>query len=797
MNSSPQIPAETLSLLEWKKIIRRVEDLCGTDAGKSACRGITFSCDPDLLRRTFAEISQMRQLIASEKPLEITYLPIIRDELEAAKAGGVLSAETLASILRGLKTSERIRRYFREKKGKYNLISYVAKHIPDLSDLVRFMDEKITEEGEVRETASPLLKQLKSRLEAARQRVVDTANAIMDHPKYRRHLQDRFVTVRGGRSVLPFKPSIRGISRGILHETSHTGQTLFFEPEELVHANNELAQIQSEYDEEIRKILARVSGEVGEKSEEIATAFETAGKIDLIQAKALFGEEIKGTEPNVNLEGKVEILKGRHPALVLSGKNVVPNDVKFGGEKRCLIITGPNAGGKTVLLKMVGLLCLMTMAGLPIPAAPDTRIPLFSKILIAMGDMQEIEKDLSTFSADILTLMRFYEECDKNTLVLLDEVITGTDPREGGALGKAYLKKLVDRGAVAVVTTHFEEVKYLPFEDRRFAVATMGFSEENLTPTYRMMEGIPGRSMGISVAEKLGFPREIIESAKKELGKAEAVVEELVRELNSLKEEQERLKKDLESEKELVRAEKKKLEEQLRKIREKREAILDEAKKKSLSIIARADSAVKEVMEELKRDRKVEVVRRASDVLRNLKKEVGTQEPPPELKKKISNTRPVKNPEELRQGIKVFVPSLGKDGIVESVDKGWVVVSFGVAKMRLEQSSVRLYGREKKERDKRKALDVPSGSGQPELRTEVNTVDVRGLIGEDAIERVDQFLDSATLMGLSTVYVIHGHGTGTLKKRIREYLKNSPYVSEYAPAPQHEGGDGVTIVKLK
>ena len=793
------IDDETLKNLEWDRVVSRLSSLCTTELGRKVPSRLQFHTSPPRVRDLLEEVRQMRLLIATDRAIDIRALPHVEEKVEKATAGGTLSGEAIVSVMQALSSSLCIRKYFQERKGKYPALSRKSRGIPDLLDFKKTLDEKIDEKGEVRDTASPSIGLLRKRAASARSRVFDTAKEIMASPRYRKHLQDNYVTVRNGRHVLPFKISSGGHLKGILHETSATKQTLFFEPEELVHAGNVLKTAEGELQEEVIRILRLVSMMIGEKGKDICKAASAAAQIDFIHAKALLADELKCGEPRVEAGGVITLIDCRHPLLLLGKKPAVPNSFKMGGEKRCMIVTGPNAGGKTVLIKTVGILTLMTMAGLSIPAHPDSLISPFKKIFLALGDLQSVEQDLSTFSADILKLKYFHDKASRDTLILLDEVITGTDPKEGSALGKAYLQALVSKGATLFVTTHFEEVKTLPMEDRRFIVASMGFSGKELSPTFRLSTGLPGRSMGIQIAEKIGFPRSVIDKARGYLGKREEKVQTLLEELARSKEEMERKGEIINRERSRLEREREQIREVGRKLKEQREDILQQARGKAASIAQRAEDEVEKVMKALRKERKVELVRKAKDVLRDIKVEAGKSPTSPDLQKKISETLPLSRGTELTSGQRIFVISLKRDGHVESVDmrKRKVKVSLGAVTSLIDLDDMRIYPETHPRERKKGALLSKNRKGELFLRMKENTLDVRGYEGEDALSEVDLFLDRAALKDFPNVCIIHGHGSGALKKRIREYLKNSPYVSSFSPAPREEGGDGATVVTLK
>jgi DNA mismatch repair protein MutS2 len=792
------VSRETLEILEWSRIEERLSHHCATEMGRLFVSSLKFHTNLGTIRKLLEENRQMRNLIDTDKPLEIRYLPLLEDVIDSAMIGGSLSADGIVSILKALNTVLQIVRYFSGRKGKYPFLAKQVREIPPINEIRDKIAGMIDESGEVRDSASPEIGPLRRRATEARERVMKTTREIISSLKYGKFLQDTYVTMRNGRHVLPFRISAARQMKGILHETSQTKQTIFFEPEELVHANNILKTSESELAEEIRKILLKISKEVGEKGKEIKKAVGKGGDIDLIKARALLSVEMGGREPRLEEGYSLDLIDCRHPILVLKKKEVVPNRVQIGGNTRSMVVTGPNAGGKTVLIKTVGLLVLMTMAGLSIPAHGDSLMSPFKDIFIALGDMQSVEQDLSTFTADILKLKNIYDRTSEGTLVLLDEVITGTDPKEGSALGRAYLRTLVERGGILFATTHYDDVKYLPLEDRRFVVASMGFSMEDLSPTFTLSVGTPGPSMGILIAKKIGFPGEVIERARAHLGEGEGKIQALIEDLSLRKEKIEEKGKRLDQEMARVQEEGKRISREKDALSSMRDKIVKEAHARAAAVAAKAEDEIERIMAELKKEKKVELVRKAKDVMREIKGRTAEVVHSPTVQKTISATMPVRGGEELEKGQRVFVISLGREGFVESESGGKVKILLGSVTTLTNLSDLRVFPSKVKETRKADSRYLSTLKGDSLLvKSSSNTIDIRGLDSEEAVKEVDLFLDRAYLRDRQGIFVIHGHGGGVLKKKVREYLKNSPYISSFSPAPENQGGDGVTIVKLK
>lgn len=790
-----------LAALEWSKVVTRLCSHAASDPGRGLCAALSPGTDLDAVRISLEENRDGRRMLVAEGPLPLEGLKEIIPEVEKAVKGASLSPAELLLVGLTARTGERVRKFFEERRGKYPRLAHHAREIPALRDLADEIELKIDPSGNIADRASPSLGPLRRQLLEVRNRLQKTAEEIVSSPRYSRHIQEAYATVRSGRLVIPFKAAAKGLFQGIVHDTSQSGQTVFFEPEELVYLNNEVKMAELEVEREIARILAELTAKAARRASELLACRERLSRLDFAQARSLLAEELSSAEPTVTATGEVNLIAARHPLLVLSRREVVPNDLRLGRPRLCLILTGPNAGGKTVALKTLGLLTLMAMAGLSIPASADSTLSVFPRVFVTLGDEQSVEQDLSTYSAHIRRLNEILSGADRGSLVLLDEVVSGTDPREGAAIARAFLETLADREVRVLATTHFEELKGIAYGDKRFENGSMTFDEEHLRPTYRLRLGIPGRSMGIAIARALGFPEEVLKRAGGYLtGSGHELADALAR---------------LEAEREKARAEaaeaadaRREAEEQRSRLaaereraREEESRILAAARQKAREEVRKAETQLRAVTEELRKEKKIETVRKAQTVIREWKeKGLGAAEDPV-ARAMISRTAPLPPGTALFQGQKVFLATLNKEGEVASAparEDREVEVLVGGMRLRMAREQVRIFPAGPSRAEEGKIPKAPrrfdTATPAIHIQTPENTIDLRGKYVDDALPDMEAFLDRLSLAQAPHAFIIHGHGTGALKTAVRSHLRNSPYVKRFFPAPREQGGDGVTIV---
>ncbi|MGE5752895.1 MAG: endonuclease MutS2 [Deltaproteobacteria bacterium] len=790
-----------LAALEWGKVVSRLCSHAASEPGRERCAAIVPGRDLDVIRVCLEENRDGRRMLSAEGPLPLEGLKEILPQMEKAVKGAPLSPGELLLVGQTARTGERIRKYFEERRGRYPRLAHHAKEIPALRDLAEEIERKIDPSGNLTDRASPSLGPLRRQLLEVRGRLQKTAEGILSSAKYARHLQESYATVRSGRLVIPFKAAAKGLFQGIVHDTSQSGQTVFFEPEELVYLNNEVRMAELEVEREIARILAELTAKAGGKAPELLACRERLSHLDLAQARSLLAEELAASEPTVTASGEMNLIAARHPLLVLGRKEVVPNDLRLGRPRLCLILTGPNAGGKTVALKTLGLLTLMAMAGLSIPAAADSTVSVYSRIFVTLGDEQSVEQDLSTYSAHIRRLNEILSGADRGSLVLLDEVVSGTDPREGAAIARAFLEALADREVRVLATTHFEELKGMAYEDPRFENGSMSFDEERLRPTYRLVLGIPGRSMGITIARALGFPEEVLERAGKYLSGSGHELADAIARLAGERETARAEAEEAASARREAEALRARLAAERERTREEESRILAGARQKAREEIRRAEAQLRAVTEELRREKKIETVRKAQSVIREWK-EKEKAEDDPVVRAMISRTAPLPPGAALSQGQKVFLATIHKEGEVASTpapDDRELEVVVGGMKLRVSRDQVRIFPKAPRAAESRPSKTLRHGeetSPALYLQTPENTLDLRGSYVDDALPEVDAFLDRLSLAQAPHAFLIHGHGTGALKAAVRSHLRGSPYAKRFFPAPREQGGDGVTIVLL-
>ncbi|MFO8055857.1 MAG: Smr/MutS family protein, partial [bacterium] len=622
-------------------------------------------------------------------------------------------------------------------------------------------------------------------------------------------LQDTFYTDRAERYVLPVKAPARQKISGIVHGSSGSGQTVFIEPSELVESNNELKLIGSEIEAEIKRILADLSARVAGAADQILTNQNALAHIDVVRARARLALELDATRPAVNGEGRIGLVNARHPLLVLRGHNTVPNDFAMDRDRQVLVISGPNTGGKTAALSMLGLIAFMVRAGMFIPAAEDSEMAVFNEVFAVMGDEQDLSRDLSSFSAHVLDIIGTIESAGAGSLVLLDELMSSTDPVEGGALAAAVLRELRDQGARVLATTHIPALKSFAHEETGFVNAGFAFDPDTLAPTYKLMVDTPGQSLGIDIAKRLGLPERLIKGARSEMDDASLRMESLIAELS------EKIK-DIESERGDMEAERKRaarLSEEYRSYLERAQEHERDMKKRvrseAAAVVRRTEAELERILKEARQEGSRESVHKGREKLREvsgrLAEEYGQEEG--ELP---DWTR-------LKKGDKVLVMPLSVEAeLMEAPGKevkpeDTLQVRMGKLKVQVEAGKIRELKKsapsepvlqkpsrkQKKPKPEKPAEPPESGPPAATPQTSENTLDLRGMRYQEAEARLEGFLDQACGKHLPNVYIIHGHGTGALKKMVREELSVSPYVSEFRPGEKGEGGDGVTMAELK
>ncbi len=784
---------KTLKTLEFDKICEMLSELCINDDTKSLATGLLPKSNPKEIKKLLQDTDNAVISICKFGAPPISRLYNINASLKRIDIGGSLSAAELLNIASILKCAHRLKKYALGHDGLLN--EYFANLI-ECSDIEAKISSAIISEDEISDNASAELSSIRRKIHRAGDKIKDTLNNMVRSPHYTKFLQDSIVTLRNDRYVVPVKAECRGDVPGIVHDMSASGGTLFVEPSSVVDANNELQELSIREKNEIEKILAELTGLVSEIKDSVKYNYENIIEIDFIFAKAKLANRQKAICPEINTEGKILIKNGRHP--LIDATKVVPQNITLGYDFDTLVVTGPNTGGKTVVLKTIGLFTLMAQSGLLIPAGDGTVLSVFDGVFADIGDEQSIEQSLSTFSAHMKNIVYILENFTADSLVLFDELGAGTDPTEGAALANAILEYVKGIGAKTVATTHYSELKLYALTTDRVENASCEFDVNTLSPTYKLLIGIPGKSNAFAISKKLGLSDFIIEKSKelltKETVKFEDVlsnIEENRKTAETAKIKQERLKDDAAR----LRAELKK---ERRALEEERRKILERANKSAEEILEKAKAETEEIVSTMRSLQKEKDEREALKAMEEVRKELNIKiknkktkqhQPQPQNPKKI-------NPNLFKPGMSVLIVDLNEKGTILSIDKnaGTAVIQMGIMKTGAKLSGLVILEDETKKNIMKFIPQKNIGGGIKSAKTEV---DLRGMMLEDAIIEVDMFLDKAIMSGLGTVTLIHGKGTGVLRNGIQDMLRRHPHVKSFRNGKYGEGENGVTVVELK
>lgn len=786
---------KTLKTLEFDKILSTLAEFAKNDAAKAKARALlptaNFSAAEQMLLETDAAVT----IILKYGSPELVYINDIGETQKRLSVGAGLSMAELLNIARIFKGARIIKKYTPEQTGI--LSGYVEELVPDKNLEERIFSSIISEE-EMADNASAELSSIRRKMRNSSAKVKDTLDSMIRSQHYRKLLQDAIVTVRNNRYVIPVKAEHKGEVRGIVHDMSSSGSTLFIEPEGVVNANNELHELAIKERAEIERILAELSGEAAELSEEIKLNFDTLIHFDFVFAKARLALDMKAVMPVLNKEGRIFIKKGRHP--LIDRKKVVPIDVELGNSFDTLIVTGPNTGGKTVVLKTIGLFTLMAQAGLHLPAAEGTEISVCPDVFADIGDEQSIEQSLSTFSSHMKNIVDIANKAKRGCLILFDELGAGTDPIEGAALATAIIEEFRSMGAYIAATTHYSELKIYALSAEGVENASCEFDVTTLSPTYRLLIGVPGRSNAFAISEKLGLSKKIIDRSKDMLSEENIRFEDILSRIEENRisaehnfEETERLRREIEEARAALKAEQDKIEKE-------KDKIYDRARAKAEKIIVKAQAEVEQMLEETREVQKNREEKEALRQMQEIRRELGLKlkkNTPPKSKEKSRVTGKAVNLNTLKLGASVMINDLGDKGSVVSINKkdNSAVIQVGIMKITAKAENLSIADDSVTEQKKYRS---PRSSGSSLRSASVkNEIDLRGMLLEEARLETDKFLDECQLAGLSTVSIIHGKGTGTLRSGIQSMLRKHPHVKSFRLGTFGEGENGVTIVELK
>ena len=777
----------SIRTLELDKIIEKVAGYARSENAKNMVYAIRPSRDVDEIEYMHRLQSEVLSVLIKYEAPPIGVLYDLERELKLSSIGSSLTPYQLLRVADTVRSIRRLKQYFTAIENievDFPEISVLSANLRSERELEEKIENAIVDEDTISDNASRQLKSIRQKINRKGEEIRKKLNSLITSRDNDKYLQEHIVTIRNGRFVVPVKSEYRHAIKGMIHDRSSKGSTLYIEPVGVLELNNDLNELKIEERKEIERILAELSANVGERSSFISNSLKFTFILDFEIAKGRFAVENDAIVPEIARQKILKLVKARHPLI---DKNVVvPLSVEIGKDFSMLLITGPNTGGKTVSLKTIGLMCLMSQSGIPVTAAHGTSLPVFDNILSDIGDEQSIEQSLSTFSSHMVNIVDILKRTDNESLVLLDELGAGTDPVEGAALARAILEKLHKANCLSVSTTHYSELKHYALRNKGFINGSMEFDVNTLSPTYKLTVGIPGKSNAFEISRKLGLGDDVISKAQTYIEPDSAQIEEVLAALEekrvSIEEAEEAARRNLRDSEIL----KNRLSEKESKFLERRDKVLKDAKNEASKILRDAKETTDRVIKELR------TLGSAGKEAEKLRTELR------ESTKKLSN--PIKEvkvsmpPEKLKKGDSINVPKLGNKGVVftEPDEKGNFTASIGIMKVSLNISEVELIS------EKAISYHEPkTRKREVEIRSVSTSLDLRGMNIEDSRIEIDRFLDEAFMGKVQKVEIIHGKGTGVLRKGVKEFLRTHKHVKSERDGAYNEGGLGVTIVEIR
>lgn len=783
--------------LELDLILEKLAAECSCDDAKDLARGLKPACDMAEVEMLLQQTEDAFSLLARFGGPSFSGLKNVNNSLHRAAAGGSLNPKELLDIaycLRALRTLDEWRNH---SSGVKTSLDFFFEGITSNKYLETKILSCIVSEEEIADKASDTLFDIRKKIRSKENSIREKLDSLIHSSHYQQFLQEAIITQRNGRFVVPVKAECRGNVPGLVHDTSSTGATVFIEPASVVDANNDIKVLQGKERDEIMRILYELSAESGDFAESIKHSYESAIRLNLIFAKAHLAYKMKATKPILNNEGIICLKKARHP--LIDPKKVVATDIALGDEYDTLVITGPNTGGKTVSLKTLGLLTLMTMCGLLIPVADRSRVSVFNNILVDIGDEQSIAQSLSTFSSHMVNIIDIMKKADDKSLILIDELGAGTDPVEGAALAVSIIEALREKGAIIAATTHYAELKAYALDTPGVTNGCCEFDIETLRPTYKLLIGVPGRSNAFAILKYLGMTQDVIDNAKAIVGSDnrdfEAVLEKLEASRHALEEE----RKVAEEMTERARKIEEKAQSEMDKIETLKARELDKAKREAQKLIDAAERKSSQFLLELDKLKKEQTSSNATEIARKTRRAVKAQ---------MGEMDDLINPNELADnwdydyklprnpvpGDRIVIKGIGEGEVLEFKNNN-VFVKSGLLKTRVKLSDIMILDKPKKKPVKTQHnVYRTSSRADADVKTEI---DMRGETVDEALSELGLFIDRCVLNNIEEIRIIHGKGTGALRSAVTDYLKTHPNVSEYRLGRYGEGENGVTIAKLK
>ncbi|MBI5662881.1 MULTISPECIES: endonuclease MutS2 [Ignavibacterium] len=772
--------------LEFDKILKHISGYCVTEKGKTSVLNLFPVTDFDEINSLGRIVEEAKSYLIKHGNIQIDYSSDLSESLYQSRIeGAILSTKKILEIRNLARTSRLLQNQFNKERENLLLLNKVAEKL--YSDrLFEYQIEKIiTEDGEVKESASKTLAEIRKEIRVKKDELIKSINRIVKTLKEEDIVREDYLTLRDGRMVIPVKAEHKRHIRGFIHSESSTGQTVYIEPEETLELNNDIVSLSFSERREIERLLRELTRLVGQNSAGLISAFENITFIDTVFARANYSLEIVGSYPGINNNNPFHIIEGRHPLLIkkLGRTNTVPLNLKLVND-RVVIITGPNAGGKTVVLKTIGLLTLMLQSGIHIPVHPDSNFHLFKKVLIDIGDQQSIEDDLSTFSSHLKNLNHILNEADNQSLILLDEIGTGTDPSEGASLAAAILKKLLEKGSLVFASTHHGSLKLFAYNVPGMVNAAMQFNHETLSPTYVFRLGTPGSSYAFQIAERIGLQKDVIDEAEKLMDSEKHTLEKFISEVEAKSNELEKKLAELEKENIRLKGLSNLYKQSYDKLEKEKKEIIRKARSDAGKYLEDVNRKVEKVIKEIKESSaEKNIIKAAKKTIEELKTETEIE---------LSAIREESNSkEEFTEGDFVQIKNSNAVGRIIEIDltKKKATVLIGSIKMLVKLSDL-IPAKEVKET---KSHDIHDFIKTPQI---AYRLDIRGKRADEAEYEIIKFVDDAYQAGLDRAEILHGKGTGALKKLVKDILSSHSGVKNFYYAPVEQGGDGITIIEF-
>ena len=779
---------QAIQILEFNKIKQTVDSLCACSLGQKRVEYLSPSIDEKQVEYSLNQSDEALKIILALGEAPLGGVTDITEAIKRAKISAMLSAQELLGISRLLYAVSQLKTFserLNEIKVDVPIFSSQVNSLVSLNSLQTAINDCIDETGYILDSASSELRNIRRSIQSTEARIKEKLNHVVS--ERRNKLTDGIVTIRNERYVVPVRAEAKNTFGGTVHDQSSSGNTYFIEPKEVVDLNNKLQEYHVEERREIERILRALTEEVKKFVDALAVNVEVLGEIDFMFAKGKYARLINGTRPKMNTKGIIRLVAARHP--LIDQKVVVPNDIELGDEYTTIVITGPNTGGKTVTLKTVGLLTLMAQAGLLIPAHETSQLAIFDHVFADIGDEQSIEQSLSTFSSHMTNIVRIMERLTVNSLILFDELGAGTDPKEGASLAISILDYVKVRGARTIATSHYPELKAYAYENDDVINASVEFNIETLSPTYRLLVGVPGRSNAFEISKRLGLKEAILTTARAYVETERTEMTDLITKLEDRGLELDHEIQLLQKQNQEVEAMRLDYERKIAKFEAERERVLEDIKKEAFENIRQAKEEAEQIVADLRQAKKMADLsikdHELTEKLTSLKNSEAKQAE--QFKRKARNKAP------LKAGDEVMVLSLNRQGeLIEKTKNGDWMVQLGMMKVNIKEEDLEYLRQSVKKKD--------SGKGKMIHKRNTNVgiqLDLRGERYEDAMLRLDKYMDEVLLAGYQTVTIIHGHGTGALRQGVHKYLKKNKHVASFRFGGAGEGGTGATVVELK